>query len=206
MFREEVNPVDEGSFFKRLLVKNNWRITDLAIQIHKSPAYVSRRVQLTDADPQVVDALRDSQINISVADELVKVDDPATRARLLHYAIKSGATVDTVRSWRVQYESDMLPPPPAYVERNPTYDQAGNPILPLAVPFDDIPPPALNLKETVNETRSCFSCMGTFDTKNIYVIFLCPECRATIEKALRAEPETPETRQAINELKGDENR
>jgi hypothetical protein len=187
MFREEVNPIDEGNFFKRLLVKNNWNIIDMAVQIHKSPAFVSRRVKLTDADPLVVEALRDSQINISVADELIKIDDPATRQRLLHYSIKSGATVETVRSWRIQYESDILPPPPPYIDRNATKDAAGNPIFPQAAAFDDIPPATLKLKEITNETRPCFSCMQDFDTKQISVIFLCPICRAHIEKALRPE-------------------
>jgi len=185
MFREEVNPIDEGSFFKRLLVKNNWRIIDLAVQLHKSPTFVSRRVQLTDADPMVVAALRDNQINISVADELIKIDDPDTRSRLLHYAVKSGATVETVRSWRIQYESDILPPPAQYVPRGASVDSEGNPIVPMPVMFDDIPPPAIKLTETINETRPCFSCMDSFDTHSISVIFLCPACRTVFENALR---------------------
>lgn len=190
LFREEVNPIDEGNFYKRLLVKNNWRIMDLAVQLHKSPTFVSRRVQLTDADPLVVEALRDGQINISVADELVRVDDPVTRSRLLHYAVKSGATVETVRAWRIQYESDILPPPPEYIDRNATIDAAGNKVYPEAAAFNDVPPAKMRLKETINETRPCFSCMDEFDTSQISVIFLCPICRAHIEKALRPDEET----------------
>lgn len=185
MFREDINPIDEGNFFKRLLIKNNWRIIDLSVQIHKSPSYVSRRIQLTEADPLIVGALADNQINLSIADELNRVDDPDTRARLLHYAIHSGATVETVRSWRVQYEMDlhMLPPQPivtAATDHNGTPPQE----VPLAK-FGDETLPTRKIEERVAESRPCFSCMRDIDTRDLYVLYLCPTCRATIEKAIR---------------------
>lgn len=187
MFREEVNPVDEGNFFKRLLIKNNWRIVDLAVQIHKSPSYVSKRIQLTEADPLIVNALADSQINLSIADELSKVDDPDTRSRLLHYAIHSGATVETVRTWRVQYEMDahMMPPQPIGVVNS----DPNSPPPPIAgMPsFDNQPFATKKIEERVVESRPCFSCMNDIDTRDIYVMYLCPTCRTSIEKALRPE-------------------
>lgn len=184
MFREEVNPVDEGSYFKRLLVKNQWRIVDLAVQIHKSPAYVSRRVNLTDADPIVVAALNDNQINLSVADELIRVDDPDTRARLLHYAIKSGATVETVRAWRIQYEADLLPQPAPLTIENMKKGEEIN-VNPNPVhKFGEEPPPDRKISEAVIESRPCYACMNTFDTRDIYVMYFCPDCKAQIERAL----------------------
>jgi len=185
MFREEINPIDEGNFFKRLLVKNNWRIVDLSVQIHKSPSYVSRRIQLTEADPLIVGALADNQINLSIADELCKIDDPDTRARLLHYAIHSGATVETVRSWRVQYEMDLHMIPPQPVDHPPA-DPSGHipPVEPIAK-FGNEPLPNRKIEERVAESRPCFSCMRDIDTRDIYIIYLCPICRSAIEKAIR---------------------
>lgn len=189
MFREELNPVDEGNFFKRLLVKNNWRIIDLSVQIHKSPSYVSRRIQLTEADPLIVGALADNQINLSIADELSKIDDPDTRSRLLHYAIHSGATVETVRTWRVQYEMDahMIPPLPI---APPGSDPNAAPqdIAPISK-FGEEPAPNRKIEEHVAESRPCFSCMKDIDTRDLYTLYLCPTCRAAIEKALRPDPE-----------------
>lgn len=184
MFREEVNPVDEGTFFKRLLVKNNWRIVDLSVQIHKSPAYVSRRINLTDADPVVVQALNDNQINLSVTDELIRIDCPDTRARLLHYAIKSGATVETVRAWRVQYEAELLPQPAPF---NPSSIPPGQEVQVnpnAAHKFGDEPPPNRKIEENVIESRPCYSCMNKFDTRDIYVMYFCPNCKATIDTAM----------------------
>lgn len=184
MFREEVNPVDEGTFFKRLLVKNNWRIVDLSVQIHKSPAYVSRRINLTDADPVVVQALGDDQINLSVADELIRIDDPDTRARLLHYAIKSGATVETVRAWRVQYEAEILPQPPPLTLDNIPEGKTIDANQTAAHKFGEEPPPNRKIAENVIESRPCYACVNTFDTRDIYVMYFCPNCKASIDKAM----------------------
>lgn len=184
IFREDINPVDEGNFFKRLLVKNNWRIIDLAAQIHKSPSYVSRRVQLTEADPYIVNALQDNQINISIADELSKIDDPDTRHRLLHYAIHSGATVETVRSWRVQYEIDQVNFPPQHIEsQNGDHKTTPPPVDPITKMGED-PGPTKQIEERVIETRPCFSCLAKVDTRDVFVMYLCADCKRSIEKAL----------------------
>ncbi len=189
MFREEVNPIDEGNFFKRLLIKNNWRIVDLSCQIHKSNSYVSRRISLTEADPLIVGALSDGQINLSIADELNKIDDPATRARLLQYVINSGATVDTVRMWRIQYEIDRDSFPPA-----PSVPGAGNggspdPAVQQMPGLNNVPHPDRKIEEHVIETRPCYSCMAKVDTRDIFTLFLCPDCKQVFEKGLN--PENP---------------
>lgn len=185
LFREEVNPVDEGNFFKRLLVKNNWRIIDLAAQIHKSPSYVSKRVQLLDADPLVMQALSDNQVNISIADELGKIDDPATRQRLLHICITSGATVETVRSWRVQYEIEKA-----------TYQLPGQNGIAPGLPdiqaitekstlLTDDTGPDRKIQEQVLETRTCYSCLSKVDAKTVHVMFFCEDCKRILEQALK---------------------
>ena len=184
MFREEVNPVDEGAFFKRLLVKNNWRIVDLSVQIHKSPAYVSRRINLCDADPVVVQALCDNQIKLSVADELIRIDCPDTRSRLLHYAIKSGATVETVRAWRIQYEAELLPQPIPLTDDNLQNNENINVNPTAAHKYGEEPLPNRKISESVIESRPCYACFNTFDTREIYVIYLCPQCKGAIDKAM----------------------
>ena len=200
MFREEVNPIDEGNFFKRLLIKNNWRIVDLAVQVHKSPAYVSRRMSLTDADPLLVNALLDKQINISVADELSKIDDPDTRSRLLHYAINSGATIETVRMWRIQYEHDNIQAPAAYVgPGDPLPAGTTNP-EPTSYKLGEEPPTEKKIVESVLEFRSCFGCLSKVDAKDVFQIFLCPECKRVIEAALRPAPEQSDGAAATEHL------
>ena len=189
MFREEVNPIDEGNFFKRLLIKNNWRIVDLAVQVHKSPAYVSRRMSLTDADPLLVNALLDKQINISVADELSKIDDPDTRQRLLHYAVNSGATIETVRMWRIQYEHDNIQAPDAYVGPSGSLPAGTSDHGPSAYRLGEEPPTEKKIVEEVLEFRSCFGCLSKVDAKDVFQIFLWVECKRVIEAALRPAPE-----------------
>ena len=197
MFREEVNPIDEGNFFKRLLVKNNWRIVDLAVQVHKSPAYVSKRMSLTDADPMIVNALLDKQINISIADELSKVDDPETRHRLLHYAINSGATIETVRMWRFQYEHDIIQTPSSYESSAEAQPAAPADQQAEAYRLGEEPPTEKKIVERGLEFRSCFGCLAKVDAKAVFQIFLCPACKSVIEAALRPAPEQSEPQGAI---------
>ncbi len=180
MFREEVNPVDEAHFFKRLLIKNNWRIIDLAVQIHKSPSYVSKRIQLLEADPQIVAALQDEQISISIADELNKIDDPISRERLLFYAINSGATVETVRTWRIQYETDRLYIPPEDSQQQPQPTELSSDGEPKIYAHGDEPPADKKVNETISETRPCFGCLAAVDVKEIFTIYLCRKCKDTI--------------------------
>lgn len=200
MFREAVNPIDEGAFFKRLLIKNNWRLVDLAVQVHKSPGYVSKRIQLTDADPLIVNALQDNQINLSIADELSKVDSPETRQRLLHYAINSGATVETVRMWRMQYETDQMPAPAPLQEENEPLRLEGQADHSNAFAFGTAPAPVSKIVEHVVQHRPCFGCLAKVDTRNIFEIFLCTNCKQSIETALRpatSDEEPPDQTNAV---------
>lgn len=205
MFREAVNPIDEAQFFKKLLVKHNWRIMDLSVQIHKSPSYVSKRVQLLDADPVIISALQDQQINLSIADELNRIDDPDARQRLLYYAINSGATVETVRLWRIQYETDKGYEPPPYVAPVSTMADAPAGTDPQAVKFGEEPLPNREIQERIIETRPCYACLTKVDVKDISTLYFCSECLASVEQALRQEQPNPEPalQDTLDEVEGE---
>lgn len=185
MFREDVNPIDEGVFFKKMMTKHNWRILDMAVQIHKSPSYVGKRVQLLDADPLIVQALKDQKINLSIADELNRIDEADARHRLLFYAINSGATVDIVRTWRIQYETDktyVSPPPEQFTQvLDPTTGQ----MIPQATEVGKEPYPDMELKEEIIETRPCYACCQKTEIKQVRTLFVCVTCLAAIEAAIR---------------------
>jgi ParB family chromosome partitioning protein len=184
LFREEVNAFDEGGYLKLILEKNGWKIQDLASAINKSESYVSRRIKLQSCYLDVKEALKDGKINLSIAEELARIDDVSTRTRVLSLVINNGATVDVVRSWRVQYEMQKNINGPQW---NPatglTEGQPGNdPSKPGNLLDDHGPQMALN--ETVDIFRICHSCLAKVPEKEAKLLIMCQDCCKAIEPYL----------------------
>jgi ParB family chromosome partitioning protein len=184
LFREEVNALDEGSYYKLLIEKHNWTLQDLAAAVHKSDSYVSRRMKLVGCPDDVKQALQDRKINLSVAEELIKIPDLQARARLLYLVIANGATVDIVRTWRVQYEIDNnFRKPPIYV---------GTEEIPAGTPGDpnsmgnltDDKGAMIQLTESVEAYRVCHACLNKTLEKDARLLILCPTCAGAIESFL----------------------
>jgi len=184
IFREDVNALDEGSYYKILLAKHNWKLQDLATVVHKSLSYVDRRVRLTECFEDVREALKDGKINLSIAEELGKIKDEATRRRLLYLCVVNGATVDVVRSWRVQSE--------IMNNQGMQQQEGGAPIDPNAPPVDpgkmgkltDDHGPEFQLNETIKQFRICHSCLARVDAEKAKLLILCEECATAIEPHL----------------------
>lgn len=184
IFREEVNALDEGAYYKLMLVKHNWKLQDLATVVHKSLSYVDRRVRLTECFEDVREALKEGKINLSIAEELGKIKDEATRRRLLYLCVVNGATVDVVRSWRVQSEimnnqgiqpgTDGLPVDPNAPATDPS--KMGN--------LADDRGPQFTLNETIKQFRICHSCLDKVDVEKAKLLVLCEKCAAAIEPHL----------------------
>jgi ParB family chromosome partitioning protein len=191
LFREEVNAFDEGGYLKLILEKNNWKIQDLASAINKSEGYVSRRIKLQSCFEDVKDALKDGRINLSIAEELARVTDTATRLRILSLVINNGATVDVVRSWRVQYEMQKNVDGPKWDPATGlTEGQAGNdPTKPGNLVDDHGPQMALN--ESVDIFRICHSCLVKVPEKEAKLLIMCPECCKAIEPYLGGNASKP---------------
>jgi len=189
IFREDINPVDEGEFYRTLMTKYQWNISTLALNVKKSPSYVSDRVNIIEADEEIKSAMRDGKIGISIGRELMRIDDPGNRKRLLWYAINSGATLETVRRWRVDYEVSR--------ERTQALQEPGKVLLPEEVrPGEAGPPkltdstiPEMEIQEKIIEYRTCFGCGSKVGIPDVFVMFLCPRCKDTIVGAMRPQKE-----------------
>ena len=75
----------------------------LASRIGVSAGFIHGRLGLLSFPDDVKTALGSKLINLSVAKELAKVDDPAERVRLMTCAIDNGATGTTVCLWVLDY-------------------------------------------------------------------------------------------------------
>ena len=73
LYRENINSADEAEFYEKLITLKGLSIHEIAEKTGKSASYIRGRLDLLEGDPLVMEALRDDQINISVAQELNKI-------------------------------------------------------------------------------------------------------------------------------------
>ena len=103
--REDLNPAEEAIWFAQLLdTLAGGDTVKLAELLGEDRQYVETRLVLLRNDPDVFAALRDGQINLTVAIELNRFTDTGARRSHLEAAIKGGATGRLVRDWRLAYE------------------------------------------------------------------------------------------------------
>jgi ParB family chromosome partitioning protein len=184
LFREEVNAVDEANYIKVVMQKNNYKLEDMALLIHKSVPYVSRRLKMLDGPENVREALKDGRINLSVAEELCKVKSDEDRNRLMFLVINNGATVDVVRSWRIQSEMNAQNGrPPTWEEQHANADGTPHDPSKMGNLIDD-QGPQVSLTEEVKLFRTCQCCKNKTDEKDAKLLVLCPTCAGAIEPYL----------------------
>jgi ParB family chromosome partitioning protein len=81
--RHSLNPVEEGNAFKKYIKEFGWGgISELASKICKSPSYISRRIQLLDLPSTILDLILQSEINPSIAQELLSIKDTNNQYRI----------------------------------------------------------------------------------------------------------------------------
>jgi len=187
LMREEVNPVDEGMYYSTIMKKHNWQVADISLMVKRSNGYVISRLKLIDCDDDLRDAVKDGVISMSVALELHRIDDVAQRNRLLSFILRSGATAEQVRKWRVEYEinSKMYKP----------HNNSMDPSFPDGSQRSENEMPGLNegslaqvhLQESVIEYKSCYNCLREVPYADAKMLVLCPECAEVLEKAIRGE-------------------
>lgn len=185
MFREEVNPADEANYFRIVMNKQGWKLEDLAMSIHKSPGYVKRRIELLNLPEIVLEALKDQKIVVGVAEELGKIKNAAEMERLLFFIIQNGATIETVRQWRVQYEMSSSSAPTAY-DPNIKLGTDGQPID-ITKPFNLLNDagPMMAVNESVVSYRICHCCLKKVDAAEAKLLVLCPSCESAVSKSMQ---------------------
>lgn len=180
LFREDVNPVDEANYMKVIMEKNQYKLPDLAALLGKSESYVHRRLKMLEGSELVREALKDGKINLSIAEELMRVKIDEERNRLLYLVINNGATVDVVRSWRIQTEMTRNGQAPATYDQN-HQNADGTPYDPskMGLLLDD-QGPQVQLNETVKMLRVCQCCLAKTEEENARLLILCPKCAGAI--------------------------
>jgi len=99
LHREQPTPLDEARVFAVLQEALGKSVMEIAGIVHKSREYVQARLRILHGPDDVREALRDGQINLSVALELERCTHDEDRRFLLGHAVAGGATSAMARRW-----------------------------------------------------------------------------------------------------------
>jgi len=98
--REEVNAIDEGIFYKKLILEKGWTQAYLAEILDVSPGFVSQRIGSKDWPKMLRDAVVVGSLSFSTAREIAGIKDYEHLLYIVQHAAKSGATPTVAREWR----------------------------------------------------------------------------------------------------------
>ena len=101
-YRTDPKATDEGWMFLRMKDDEKMSIAEIAEVAGKTPSYVSQRLSLMNADPEIFKAVAEGRICFAVSRELQQIVDDRKRKYYTHYAMNDGASVRTVQRWRME--------------------------------------------------------------------------------------------------------
>ena len=102
--RTQLNPVEEGDFYRSLIEAKHLTVSECARRVHKSPPTVYRMLALAAGDADVRDALRRGEIGAGQAEQLNLVKDDIGRAQGLKWAQLGLMTANALKGWRENRE------------------------------------------------------------------------------------------------------
>ncbi len=98
--REDVDPIDEGVFFGKLMETLGWKQKKLAEEFRVSESYVSQRISATNWPEILRNAVQGGQLSFSVCREFAGIRFPEELGRVVEQAISSGVTPAVAARWR----------------------------------------------------------------------------------------------------------
>lgn len=163
--RIPLDHVDQGHTFLNMMETFSMSEKDISECSGKSISYISQHISLVRLDNELTKAVKKGSISFSQARELMRIDDPSERNRLLMFCEKDGATVQVLQRWIQEYLSSSTPEPS--VEHIP----------------DD---PSLEHNDP-HISRFCEACGKSVEISKIRQVFYCPPCHHAIKNAISEE-------------------
>lgn len=96
--RKTLNPIDEAKAFKKYVYDNGWgSVSELAIKLGKSVAYVTKRIMLLDLPTEVTKAINENVLGPSIAEELFSIKKEDEKSKLAKLIVEKHMTINSVR-------------------------------------------------------------------------------------------------------------
>lgn len=160
LIRQNLSVIEEAKMVNALVNENGRGVEETARLIKRSNYWVEQRLDLLGYQPEIVTALAESGITLSIAKELSKCDNPEYRNKLLEYVKETGATAKTVSHWVREASVE---------EFTEALDQAKQ--------------TGVLQQVAIGKTfMDCGICAGRFSTEELRHVFLCPTCIEGISK------------------------
>jgi len=152
--RLDLNHVEQGFNFARLMTEFKLTENEISKLVGKSISYISQHISLISSGENIIKAVQCNEISFSVARELMQVKNKDDRTHLLGFAVKGGASVQTVKEWvsSTNQERDRSP-----LDKPSTINE-------------------INYVRQSLPTFKCQACEHSHVIKEMVVRRLCPEC------------------------------
>ncbi len=161
LIRENVHILDEALYLQQLKTSKNLTNEQVASLIHRSRSYVETRINCLVYPPELLEALKANEINITVAEQLARILDEKLRIHYLRHAVESGASGVIVKQWADS--CTMLDETPASdnnsEEKSTIVPHVDNAIMECAV---------CNTKHDFTKTRVVRICFGCCNEMNLH--------------------------------------
>jgi ParB family transcriptional regulator, chromosome partitioning protein len=102
--REDVSPAEEAYWYAELIDKLDVTEEQLTKTVRKPLSYIYKRLDLLRGHPAVLEAVKERQITLSVAEQLNRVDNAEHCAYLTRMAVEGGVTARVAMDWVQQYK------------------------------------------------------------------------------------------------------
>lgn len=162
--RSDMRPLDEARTLDDLIRVMHYNITQAASAVGRSPGWVAARLQLLTYPTFMQNAVDEGHIGISVAQVLMKVDDPEQLEFLTTVAMRSGATANQVRQWVQDWQMSMTKRTEEELQQIAT------------APVGE-PPPV---------HHKCLACDGVYDWRQMRAAYVCECCIGALDMAKKA--------------------
>jgi len=161
--RKDLTPIEEAITYNDLYEIHKISIQDIAQKVGKSPGLIKRRIDLLRMPEVLTKALHLGRLSISVAEELWPISDLAQLDYYLTFALDGGCTRSVARQWCKDWKDS--------VRRKTTASGPGGGVLSPQEPRPTFLP--------------CDICLNPVELGKDIVMRVCPECHATILKAIK---------------------
>jgi ParB family chromosome partitioning protein len=159
--REALNPREEARQVKELL-DAGVPIPNIRRTLRRSEAWIEQRLALLSWPEDVQQAVAEGRVPLTVARQLVKIDNDLYRLDLIREAVRTGATERTAIVWAAAYEADR-----SRIDVNRATVQE-----------------LVERRDSFQIVSECESCEDRVDIRTTRLIRICSACSAELVKSL----------------------
>ena len=107
--RNTLNPIEEGRAYRKYVQEFGWGgVSELAEKLSKSTSYICKRIRLTELPNDIIELISKSEINVSMGEELLPIEDKNTQLELTQIIQRRKLSSRMVRKLVKDYGNKIL--------------------------------------------------------------------------------------------------